>query len=930
MDRTLAFGPNRLLVASPEALHVVALDTEKPVTHAFEVRAFAVVGEAIWTIGKDGVLAVDQRPTSIRLKGDGRFVTGARDQVVWLGEAPCVLTRTRDGVAAQGLGAVDHAIAIGLQRVIVARGNAIEMREAGAVKWTAKIAGTVREAAIVFEGRAIAVYAEAGQRGQITVFAARDGVVLHRANLDGATAVRFAAKRGIAIVVLAKTRIAAIDLRFGRILADRDDARPIAEIAIDESGQELALRHDDVFGPVSTIAFDALARVTPDQPVAPVVESVPEPAREPVVEEVAAAPIDLCCPALPPHEPIAPIEDLRDVLATQREHVLALAQFAIACAWDEGRLAFTTHDALPNRTEVIGLGGTVRGRASAELVQASDRADRALLAARALRSPLDALGLTPLERDILLVIAAPSLWGELARMYGILTADPARPLCDEHAVAELLARTADHAQIAACLDPEAPLVQRGLVRIGESRMLRPFLPLTVDRVVLRLMRGVAPLAEEDVELRVGQIAFEDLRLVDKAKIADAIARAPSPLRLAIHGRTGTGRHSLAAAIAGTRGIACVAAPTKELIQRLALTGHIPCVSTAADVTGPVIYCLGATDPTPANAIRIDLATLSITERAACWRGVGVGDAVAAELAARYAIGPGTIARVSGEADLDAAVRRHLAHGLGAIATRIDRLPAWSSVILPDDIQDSIAELIGRIRHRATVFERWGFDRVMTTSRGTVALFQGGPGTGKTLVAGAIANELGLELYRVDVSRIMSKWIGETEQNLGTLFDAAEQGNAIILFDEADSLFAKRTEVRNASDRYANLEVNYLLQRLDSFEGIAILTTNFGTAIDTAFKRRLSFRLTFPFPDEAQRERLWRAHLPATTPIRGPIDLAMLAKRYQLSGGYIRNCALRAAFLAAEQGGTLTALHLERAIEAEYREIGKLANSGVLE
>jgi SpoVK/Ycf46/Vps4 family AAA+-type ATPase len=236
----------------------------------------------------------------------------------------------------------------------------------------------------------------------------------------------------------------------------------------------------------------------------------------------------------------------------------------------------------------------------------------------------------------------------------------------------------------------------------------------------------------------------------------------------------------------------------------------------------------------------------------------------------------------------------------------------------------------RIRHRRTVFDAWGFDRVMSTSRGLTALFQGGPGTGKTLVASAIAHELGLDLYRVDVSRIMSKWIGETEQNLAKLFDAAEDGNAIILFDEADSLFAKRTEVRSSTDRYANLEVNYLLQRLDSFEGIAILTTNFGTSIDNALKRRLSFRLTFPFPDEDQRERLWRAHLPPEVPTRGALELGALARRYRLSGGYIRNCALRAAFLAAEQGGILTADLLERAVKAEFREIGKLAESGALE
>jgi SpoVK/Ycf46/Vps4 family AAA+-type ATPase len=251
-------------------------------------------------------------------------------------------------------------------------------------------------------------------------------------------------------------------------------------------------------------------------------------------------------------------------------------------------------------------------------------------------------------------------------------------------------------------------------------------------------------------------------------------------------------------------------------------------------------------------------------------------------------------------------------------------------VLPADIHDSIVELVARIRHRRTVYDTWGFDQVMSTARGLTALFQGGPGTGKTLVASAIANELGLDLYRIDLSRVMSKWIGETEQNLGKVFDAAEEGQALILFDEADSLFSKRTEVRTSVDRYANLEVNYLLQRLDTFEGVAVLTTNFGTAIDAAFKRRLSCRLTFPFPDDEARERLWRVHLPDQLPLAGKLDLGDLARRYKMSGGYIRNAALRAAFLAAEEQAPLSQDHLERAVRAEFREGGKLAESGFLE
>jgi SpoVK/Ycf46/Vps4 family AAA+-type ATPase len=267
--------------------------------------------------------------------------------------------------------------------------------------------------------------------------------------------------------------------------------------------------------------------------------------------------------------------------------------------------------------------------------------------------------------------------------------------------------------------------------------------------------------------------------------------------------------------------------------------------------------------------------------------------------------------------------------LARYAYRVARLASWSSVVLPPDILDSLRELVARVRHGRQVYETWGMNRTVTTARGLTALFQGPPGTGKTLVAGVVARELGLDLYQVDLSKVMSKWIGETERNLATIFDAAEDGQVVLLFDEADSLFAKRTEVRSSNDRYANLEVNYLLQRLDSFEGIAILTTNSGNTIDQAFKRRLSFRLSFPFPDEETREQLWRAHLPPELPIGGPLTLDTLARKYQLSGGYIRNACLRAAFLAAQEETLLHQHHLERAVALEFAELGKLSTTGTI-
>jgi SpoVK/Ycf46/Vps4 family AAA+-type ATPase len=244
--------------------------------------------------------------------------------------------------------------------------------------------------------------------------------------------------------------------------------------------------------------------------------------------------------------------------------------------------------------------------------------------------------------------------------------------------------------------------------------------------------------------------------------------------------------------------------------------------------------------------------------------------------------------------------------------------------------DSLREFIARARHRRTVYERWGYDAKMATSRGLTALFYGPPGTGKTMVAGVIAKELGLEMYRVDLARVVSKWVGETEKNLAEVFDAAEDGQVAILFDEADSLFAKRTDVKTSNDRYANLEVNYLLQRLDSFEGVAILTSNLDGAIDPAFKRRLSLRLQFPFPDEDMRLRLWATHVTPQTPTTGDFDFGDLARRFPLSGGYIRNCVVRAAFLAAHENRPLEQAHLLRAIQLEYRELGKLSTSSRME
>ncbi|MDQ3364920.1 MAG: ATP-binding protein, partial [Myxococcota bacterium] len=406
---------------------------------------------------------------------------------------------------------------------------------------------------------------------------------------------------------------------------------------------------------------------------------------------------------------------------------------------------------------------------------------------------------------------------------------------------------------------------------------------------------------------------------------------------------------------------------RRALERCALAGWIPCIDgidsvpnddhalrdklrrTLGEFPGPLGLRLDreAQPPIDAGYLQIDLPDLSETERLEIWRieltdhKVPGPDAALGPLTSRWRIGPGTIHRVvahvteGGAQDLssqviDQAVSQHLERRLGDVAEKVKYLPKLSDMVLPTDIMDSMTEFLARMRMHRRVFEEWGMTRVASTGRGIAALFQGPPGTGKTMVAGALANELGIELYRVDLSRVMSKWIGETERNLGNVFSAAEEGQAIILFDEADSLFGKRTEVKSSNDRFANLEVNYLLQRLDSFLGIAILTTNLGTSIDPAFKRRLAFRVHFPIPDEEQREQLWRAHLPPSLPTTGDLDLADLARKYPLTGGSVRNCVMRAAFLAAAANETLSQDHLLRAVRLEYRAAGKLSESGPLE
>ncbi len=274
-------------------------------------------------------------------------------------------------------------------------------------------------------------------------------------------------------------------------------------------------------------------------------------------------------------------------------------------------------------------------------------------------------------------------------------------------------------------------------------------------------------------------------------------------------------------------------------------------------------------------------------------------------------------------DLIDSARHQLTGRLATLATRITTSLSWDDLVLPEESMNRLQELCAFARHRKKVFEEWGFGAILPYGRGLSALFHGPPGTGKTMVAGIIAGELGMDLFRVDLSQIVSKYVGETEKNLGRIFDEASQSHSVLLFDEADSLFAKRTEVKSATDRYANLEVNYLLQRMEDFDGVTALTTNFESGIDDAFKRRIRFRIEFPAPQQPEREILWRRMIPAAATLEEGVRFDDLAYDFDLSGGHIKNAILRAAFVAAERDDVIRYEDLRAAGAMECKEIGKL-------
>jgi hypothetical protein len=450
---------------------------------------------------------------------------------------------------------------------------------------------------------------------------------------------------------------------------------------------------------------------------------------------------------------------------------------------------------------------------------------------------------------------------------------------------------------------------------------------------------------------------------DAIEQARAAIHASGPIVVA-RGPRGLGKRTLLAAAAHDAGLAVIEIDahritTREQWQRVArecrLLARTPLVFRADDqldhigcelvpeLVGPILITTHKAKPRWTRpAIVLELGGLASRQRARLWQ-CALPEASASDadyLAGQYPLAPAIAfeaaaairararARKLEPCDVAAGISAVLDDRLDGLAPRVAVTQTWDDLVLPAEQLDAITELCARIGHRRTVYEDWGFAAKLGKGLGVTALFTGPPGTGKTMVAGLIARELGLALYQVDLARIASKYIGETEQHLAQLFDAAEATHAVLLFDEADALFGKRTEVTTSNDRYANLETDYLLQRLDSFTGVCILTSNHDSHLDPAFRRRLALHVRFEPPDEAERARLWQAMLPTTAPVAEAVDYRSLARRFGMPGGHIRNAALRAAFMAAQEGSAISCAHLERAAQAEAEAMGKIA-SGTL-
>jgi hypothetical protein len=605
----------------------------------------------------------------------------------------------------------------------------------------------------------------------------------------------------------------------------------------------------------------------------------------------------------------------------------------------------------------------------ARVEAAADSAERSGVDLR-LRRLARCFELSSTDVELLLVALAPDVDPSFERLYAYLQDDVSRRRASTGLALQLCPEVGLTDGGRGRLHPRMPLAAGGLLLVEEHE--RPFLTRSLrvpDRVTAHLLGGDE--ADELVSLARSTVPEIDLTGVEPA----VRALEHGERLFYVRERTGAAGSSLAvSALARTKGMSLVVDLRRLSGSGDAMAGAIAAVREArlldaGLVAGPLdvlasqelravralaespcpTFLVGSRswDPdwAPELPMVLEAPVPSAAERDSLLRsalnGAGPIELDPAAATAQFRLSPDQLIRAAGAArraaaiggrpvttdDLQTAARAQNAVGLDRLARRIQPRASWEDLVLPAHVRAQLDELLGRLRQRERVLDDWGLGRRSTKGRGISCLFAGESGTGKTLSAEVLAGHLGLDLYVVDLSSVIDKYVGETEKNLDRVFAEADRVNGVVLFDEADALFGKRSEVRDARDRWANVEVAYLLQRMELFDGIAILTTNLRANLDESFTRRLAGVIEFPLPDAGERRLLWERNLGDGVPRSSDLDLDFLAASFDLSGGSIRNIVLAAAFMAAEDGAAVGMLHVVRAIEREYRKLGRLCVEG---
>ena len=583
-----------------------------------------------------------------------------------------------------------------------------------------------------------------------------------------------------------------------------------------------------------------------------------------------------------------------------------------------------------------------------------------------LRRLAKTFGLEPLDMELLLVALAPDLDARFERLYGYLHDDVTRRRASVGLSLELCGASPADAGARRRLQGGSPLVEGGLILVEDLE--RPLLTRTLrvpDRVAAHLLGDDRP-DHSLTPLLISPITWEN-------QGGEALARVMAEGARLCYLRerlAGSGRGLAAAAFshmgiptmaldlarltmdedpaviaaaagreAGLRGAGLVVGEVEQILERGG-----PAVRAFAEIPWPVVIT-GTRNWDPAWSreipLVVDVSLPDPEQRAGLWRTSLDGDTPKdldpATVMAPFRLGPEQVSRAAVAArlrasfadrpvdptDLRAGARAQNAAGLERLARRVEPAVGWPDMVLPADTLAQLKELAARAKYRERVLDEWGMRQGGARGGGITALFAGESGTGKTMSAEVLAADLGLDLYTIDLATVVDKYIGETEKNLERIFYEAEGVNGVLFFDEADALFGKRSEVKDAHDRYANIETAYLLQRMETFEGMAILATNLRANLDEAFTRRLDVIVDFPMPDEDHRLLLWDKCLNPSVPRDTDLDLEFLARSFELSGGNIRNICVTAAYLAVDDDRPLSMEDLVRGVQREYRKLGRL-------